>query len=532
MQPCHEFRGVLSVMALGESQSVTGPDAVVLHRQNITTTCDGCELTRKTCLFAPACTSMACLNWQQWRLTAGAAMNVRQGQLYAFVLDELWDTAAGKVACVGVSPAAANHGGASSLRRNPNIKPTFSQYLFRTFQLPEGISSSRDSFVADGERQEGQDALSPEVFSDPVSASRARTLAAGMGLGALALVVLVVGAIFVRKAARARHTMKTMDSAALWDSGEPRPTLAWNMQPDGDGFARSPQNLTKYGESNSHTRMLEQRRLLMYGSANIYALTHPSSPPCHLFFYVLGLLRRLGTVVRPGDTIDIEQQARQLGAFREEDCASNIMDTPELSRRRHLAGMAVRPLQLPAEDVHVQAMMAWRDNQDPAPGMVMYVDVISVKPSPKVTPKRLPTERSSGGAAVDPDASVPEPSSMSQRAKKDKKRQRNGVGVHVHSSGGAAEAQAGPATLAWTPKTLEVPASPTLIRVTAIAPQMPADGRPQPHPPPQAAGAHRRSNSHVLRVRQADAHGTETTRREAWGVAPQGLPDDDLSASQ
>ena len=110
----------------GQAQATLSqlPDANLLVEQDVTTTCDGCQLSSHTCLLTPACSSSACLAWQEFQLDS--PLPVIANRSYIFFLTGL-QSRFGTLPSVGVSVPSENHGGASNLPTNTKLLHHYSQ---------------------------------------------------------------------------------------------------------------------------------------------------------------------------------------------------------------------------------------------------------------------------------------------------------------------------------------------------------------------------------------------------------------------
>lgn len=80
-QTCSTTMGQLSIY---EGQSPSAP-STLLHTQLVTTTCESANCTKKTCIFAPACSLAACLAWQSIPLSGSqgpTSIPVRNDKVY------------------------------------------------------------------------------------------------------------------------------------------------------------------------------------------------------------------------------------------------------------------------------------------------------------------------------------------------------------------------------------------------------------------------------------------------------------------
>lgn len=106
-----------------------------LISQSVNTKCDGCTLTKRTCILTGACRHTACMSWQEWSLNQHIFLYANR--TYAFRLNSWRSVDRGDhvVPYLGVSPFTSNHGGLSSLPINYNQPRAaqLAQFTFRTF---------------------------------------------------------------------------------------------------------------------------------------------------------------------------------------------------------------------------------------------------------------------------------------------------------------------------------------------------------------------------------------------------------------
>lgn len=139
----------------------------VLRQMTVVSSCQACEPTSDTCLFPAACSRQACVAWQQWAVDPPLPLSHNATMLWR--LTNLVPIGSRKLVTspvVGVSPAARNQGGRSSLPLNSRLARPMAQYTFRTLMAtanPSGPLNPQPTpgTSGDGSRHRGGDRLLP-----------------------------------------------------------------------------------------------------------------------------------------------------------------------------------------------------------------------------------------------------------------------------------------------------------------------------------------------------------------------------------
>lgn len=122
--PCESMNGKLLIKQGQPTDMANAIDeASALLVQDVVTECDSTSL-------ASECENNDCVSWHRFALNTPVPL--QEGQTYSFVLSDMVSADLTRTARVGVSPAADNQGGVSSLLISPKYKTKYAQYTFRT----------------------------------------------------------------------------------------------------------------------------------------------------------------------------------------------------------------------------------------------------------------------------------------------------------------------------------------------------------------------------------------------------------------